>query len=215
MFDIIHLWNIIRCLRDIFESLFSSETWLKSFKSTCLALCIHPLSFYFRPTVCSWHDDRPLLWYSYCLDNSRCVFCSTGQRSLPGLRFKVTAALLCCCRLAARRWSCVVGTCKLTPWHYIQVVISLESHCINHSINAGIFLFLFVHVVKSPANPACVHHSFKVALPLCAGRQSNLLRDVARVQCGYRCGHWLACRRTEGSQVTCRNLFSFEGHPTW
>lgn len=33
------------------------------------------------------------------------------------------------------------------------------------------------------------------------GWKGDLLRDAARVQCGHRCGHWLACGRTEGSPV--------------
>lgn len=41
------------------------------------------------------------------------------------------------------------------------------------------------------------------------GWKGNLLRDAARVQCGHRCGHWLACGRTEGSQVVFWGFFFF------
>lgn len=63
----------------------------------------------------------------------------------------------------------LAGTCKLTPWHDIQDVISLESRRINHSINAGIFLFLFVHFVKTlPFLLVCITVS-KLCFPSAQG----------------------------------------------
>lgn len=43
----------------------------------------------------------------------------------------------------------LTGTCKLMPWPDTQDVIIIESRCIDHSINAGIFLSLFAHFVES------------------------------------------------------------------
>lgn len=50
-------------------------------------------------------------------------------------------------------------------------------------------------------NHSFIYLSFVKYVFVSPGWKGNLLRDAAGVQRGYRRGHWLACGRTEGSQV--------------
>lgn len=215
-------------INDLFWCISVLQYWLKSSKSTVRAVYIHLiwhlLSYCYHLTLFSWHDKRLFLFSECCLDNIQRVFRSPGRRSAHMLLSK--SLLLCgaaappLCLVAGSQLTALVflwsggftryalyvpptierdmQTCGLAwcTWHRhtISLVASI-SQCWNFPF------FLFFHFVKDVIF-ACVGPSIKVVFLLLSGRQSNLLRDVARVQCGYRCGHWLACGRTEGSQVS-------------
>lgn len=205
-FNVIYQWNFIGCSSEMFASPFSRKKRLryrlKSFKSTCLAVYIyliwHLLSYCYNLTLCSCRDDRLRLLCLCCLDNT----------------VQVTAAVWRCCTAAVPCWlqapssggftlyalyiSPDIGrdmqTCTLACGRRYRHVLSLVAS-IDQCGNFRLSLCSF-----------CQKSNFSVCASrfvflLLAGRQSNLLRDVARVQCGYWCGHWLACGRTEGSQV--------------